>query len=74
MLLGLFLGYLSSIHLVGKDALSAYCAYLELFLAEAIARAELAAKSENTFQAVGRASVEYEHLEKIFLQLLLDFQ
>ena len=53
--------------LVGKEGLSALCAYLEMFMEEAIGRSELVAKAEPA------DTVDYDHLQQILLQLLLDF-
>ena len=52
---------------VSKDALKVYCHYLELFVKEGAVRAAHQAQLENS------KTVEFEHLEQVFVQLLLDF-
>lgn len=53
--------------LVSKDGLKAYCHLLELFVREGVIRAQNHAKSENS------NIIEFENLENVFVQLLLDF-
>jgi hypothetical protein len=57
----------SSSFLVSKDGLRGYCQFLELFVREGVFRAEKRA------EAGGSSTVEFEHLEQVFVQLLLDF-
>ncbi len=53
---------------VSKEALRAYCHLLELFVREGALRAQNQAKEDDNSQ-----TIEFEHLEQIFVQLLLDF-
>jgi hypothetical protein len=55
------------LRLVSKDGLRAYCHYLELFVKEGALRAQIQAKEDEA------KVVEFDHLEQVFVQLLLDF-
>ena len=72
---------------VSKEGLKTYCHFLELFVEERARRAEIqflnALKNENTstseesIVSVNNSStthtIEFENLEQVFVQLLLDF-
>jgi hypothetical protein len=55
------------LYLVSKDGLRTYCHYLELFVKEGALRTQIQAKEDEA------KVVELDHLEQVFVQLLLDF-